>query len=145
MKKIITFLLILCSVALLFCGCGKKEKNTSESGNVSGTESQESVADGIDGVPVDDMDEDTVVVDFETGSIISVPSGKNDTAASSSTGEILIEAGQEPSLSSGSSSSSSSGVSGSSTGSSSNGSGSSSIPSNAAESQDTMAGFGPWE
>ena len=144
MKRIITLILIICCLALLSCGCGKKNnKGNSGSGDVSGTESQGSVAEGVDGVPVDDMDENTVVVDFETGSIISVPSGKNDTSASSSTGEILTEAGQEPSSSS--SSSSSSGSSGSSAGSSSNASSSSSTPSSGVASQDAMAGFSPWE
>lgn len=140
MKRIITLILIICSAALLFCSCGKKDNNGTSN---SGSESQVSMTEGIDGVPVDDMDEDTVVVDFETGSIISVPSGKNDTSASSSTGEILTEAGQEPSSSS--SSSSSSGSSGSSAGSSSNASSSSSTPSSGVASQDAMAGFSPWE
>lgn len=156
MKRIITLILIICSVALLSCGCGKKNnKGNSGSGDVSGTESQGSVAEGVDGVPVDDMDENTVVVDFETGSIISTPSGKNDSSSTTSTGEIFAEAGQpssgSSSASSNASSSSSSGTSSTgsnsstSSGSSSNESSGSSTPSNSAESQSPMGTFSPWE
>ena len=147
MKKVITFVSILCIGCILFCGCGKKDKDS----NKSGANTSESV----DGVAVDDMGEETVVVDFDTGSIISVPSNKNEdkndsnneTSSSSATTEIVTEAG-EPSLGSSntpSSSSSKAANSSSSSSSSSNASSQPSTPSEGSSSDSVMGGFSPWE
>ena len=136
MKKIITFVLIFSIGCLFFCGC-KKDKD-SNGANTS---------EGVDAVAVGDMEEETVVVDFETGSIISVPSDKNDNktdskkesnseaSSASKVTEVVEEAGKPSSGSSDSSSGSSSGSSSSS--SSSSGSSSSS--------EDVMGGFPPWK
>ena len=134
MKKIITFVLIFSIGCLFFCGC-KKDKD-SNGANTS---------EGVDAVAVGDMEEETVVVDFETGSIISVPSDKNDNKTDSknesknedsSAGKIteIIEEAGKPS--SGSSDSNSSSGSSSTSGSSSDSSSSS---------EDVMGGFSPWE
>lgn len=144
MKKVITFVSILCICCLLFCSCGKKDKDS----NKSGANTSESV----DGVAVDDMGEDTVVVDFETGSIISVPSdnkndskneSKNEASTTDKVTEIVDEAGRPSSGSSTSSSGSSSKVSSSS--SSSNASSQPSTPSEGSSSDSVMGGFSPWE
>ena len=86
---------------------------------------------GVDEVAVDDMEEDTVVVDFETGSIISVPSSKDNSSSSSGEEEIV----DTPSSSSSSPASS---------GSSSSSSGVSSVESDVDENRDTMSGYNPW-
>lgn len=139
MKKVITFVSILCIGCLLFCGCGKKDKESNKSGV--------NTSEGADGVAVGDMGEETVVVDFETGSVISVPSEKNDNntdskkesnseaSSASKVTEVVEEAGKPSSGSSDSSSGSSSG--------SSSTSGSSSDSSSSSE--DVMGGFSPWK
>lgn len=136
MKKIITFVLILCIGCLLFSGCGKKDKDSNESGA--------NTSEGVDGVAVDDMGEETIVEDFDTGSIISVPSdnktdskkeSNSEASSASKVTEVVEEAGKPSSGSSDSSSGSSSGSSSSS--SSSSGSSSSS--------EDVMGGFPPWK
>ena len=65
MKKVITFVLILCVGCLSFCGC-KKDKDSNEA----------NTSEGVDAVDVDDMGEETVVVDIETGSIFLFPRKK---------------------------------------------------------------------
>ena len=134
MKKVITFVLILCVGCLSFCGC-KKDKDSNEA----------NTSEGVDAVDVDDMGEETVVVDIETGSIISVPSEKNDNktdskkesnseaSSASKVTEVVEEAGKP---SSGSSDSNSSSGSSSTSGSSSDSSSSS---------EDVMGGFSPWK
>lgn len=138
MKKIITFVLILCIGCLLFSGCGKKDKDSNESGA--------NTSEGVDGVAVDDMGEETIVEDFDTGSIISVPSdnktdskkeSNSEASSASKVTEVVEEAGKPSSGSSDSSSGSSSGSSSSSSSSSSSGSSSSS--------EDVMGGFPPWK
>lgn len=147
MKKIITFVLILCIGCLLFCGCGKKDKGSNELGA--------NTSEGVDGVAVDDMGEETVVVDFDTGSIISVPSdnktdsnneSKNEASTTDKVTEIVDEAGRPSSGTSASSSGSSSKESSSSSSSSSNASSSVSTPSGGSSSEeDVMGGFPPWK
>lgn len=146
MKKVITFVSILCIGCLLFCGCGKKDKESNKSGV--------NTSEGADGVAVGDMGEETVVVDFETGSVISVPSNKTnsktETTSSSTTTEIVTEAGEPSSASSTSSSGSSSKVLSSSLSSSSSSSTDASsepsTPSGGSSSKDSvMGGFSPWE
>ena len=144
MKKLIIFVSILCIGCLFFCGCGKKDKDSNQSGA--------NTSEGVDGVAVDDMGEDTVVVDFETGSIISVPSdnktdskneSKNEASTTDKVTEVVDEAGRPSSGSSTSSSGSSSKVSSSS--SSSNASSQPSTPSEGSSSDSVMGGFSPWE
>lgn len=139
MKKIIAFILILSSAAVLFCGCGKKDKDTAGSKSDGSTTSQSS--EGIDVVTVDDMDETAVEIDFETGSIISLPSDKSNSSSSSEVSETIGEAGTSDSNSSNTSSGSSSSSS-SSSGSSSEASNSSS---GSSSEEDGMGGFNPWE
>lgn len=154
MKKIITFVLILCIGCLLFSGCGKKDKDSNESGA--------NTSEGVDGVAVDDMGEETIVEDFDTGSIISVPSdnktdSKNESKSEASTTsrvtEIVNEAGKPSSGSSTSSSGSSSKVSSSSSSSTSSVTSSttsssyspSDTSSGSSSSEDIMGGFPPWQ
>lgn len=133
MKRIIAFILVLSSVAVLFCGCGKKDKDTTGSKSDGATDSQSS--EGFDAVTVDDMEENTLVVDFETGSVISVPSDKSNNSSQSEINEAIEEAGTSDSSSSNTSSSASSSSTSSSSGSSSSSS----------SEEDGMGGFGPWE
>ena len=132
MKKIITFVLIFSIGCLFFCGC-KKDK-VSNGANTS---------EGVDGVDVGDMEEETVVVDFETGSIISVPSEKKDNKTDSKN-ESKTDSKNESKNEDSSAVKITENVeeagkpsSGSSDSSSSSGSGSSS--------EDVMGGFNPWE
>ena len=154
MKKVIIFLLILCIGCLLFSSCGKKDKDSDKSGT--------STADGVDGVAVDDMGEETIVEDFDTGSIIYVPSNnktdsknenKNEASTTGKVTEIVDEAGRPSSGSSTSSSGSSSKVSSSSSsstssvtsGTTSSSASSSNPPSDNSSSEDIMGGFPPWQ
>lgn len=124
MKKLIIFISIICLIAVLFCGCGEKN-------NKDKTEPQISMTQGVDEVAVDELEGNTVVEDFETGSIISVPSSKDNSSSSSGEEEIV----DTPSSSSSSSASS---------GSSSSSSGVSSVESGVDENLDTMEGYNPW-
>lgn len=147
MKKAIIFALMLCLGCLLFCGCGKKDKGSNELGT--------NTSEGVDGVAVDDMGEETIVEDFDTGSIISVPSdnktdsnneSKNEASTTDKVTEIVDEAGRPSSGTSASSSGSSSKESSSSSSSSSNASSSVSTPSGGSSSEeDVMGGFPPWK
>ena len=145
MKKLLTFISIICIISVLFCGCGKKnDKGDSKSANASGTSSQTSDTDsqvsmtqGVDEVEVDDMEGNTVIEDFETGSIIFVPSNKNNSSLSTDASEIV----NIPNSSSSSSTGSSSNASGSASSSSSE---VSSAESSGDESRDTMSGYKPF-
>lgn len=129
MKKLIVSILILCLTAVLFCGCGKKsDKNA--------TESQISMTEGVDEISVENIEENAVEIDFETGSVISAPSDKDSSTSSSGPSETL----DTPSSST-SSDSSSSGASSSDSGSSSG----SSFDASGDESRETNSGFSPWQ
>ena len=88
MKRLIVLISVLCLIAVALCGCGKKKnKDGSESGTstqTSGTESQISMTEGVDEISVSDAEENAVVIDFDTGSVISAPSDKNNSSSSNS-------------------------------------------------------------
>ena len=135
MKKVITSILILCLIAVLFCGCGKKtDKGGAESSNASGTSSQISMTEGVDEISVENIEENAVEIDFETGSIISAPANKDNSSSSSSPSENL-----------GTPSTSTSSASSSSEASSSDSGSDSSSDASGVQSQDTMSGFSPWQ
>lgn len=144
-KAIITSVSILCLMALFFCGCGKKnDKGNSESANTSGTssqasgtDSQVSMTEGVDEISVSNIEDNAIEIDFETGSVISVPSNKNNSSSSSKPNGTL----GDPSTSSSSSTDSSSNASSSSSSSSEV----SSAESGGDESRDTNSGFSPWQ
>ena len=86
MKKLISFVSVLCILAVLLCGCGKKkDKNNSESTTTDGTtvttsqttESQISIVEGIDEVAVNEIDEDELPVVGDVSDTVSTSSNNN--------------------------------------------------------------------
>ncbi len=142
MKKVITGISIFCLIAILFCGCGKKnDKGDSNSANASGTssqtggtDSQVSMTEGVNEISASNIEDTAVEIDFETGSVISVPSNKNNSSSSSKPSETF----GDPSSTS-------------STGSSSNAESSSpssevsSAEAGGDKSRDTMNDYSPWQ
>lgn len=165
MKKVISFILILCIVSVLFCGCGKKnDKNGTGSENVNDSISQTSdddslknMVEGIDEVDMNQIDEDELPVKAPSSSTTSssktstVQSSSGSTASSSKTSgsssSVTSSSSKPSSVDSGSSSSASSGSSSSSSNSSSSSdsSSSASTPSGGDESRDTMTDYNHWK
>lgn len=145
MKKTLVTALALCLASVMICGCGKKtDKDSTNSKNTDSTSSQTNAADaqlnmteGVDEITIDDNEENTLEIDFETGSVISRPSNKDNSASSDTSKDTVGE--QIPSeTSSGASSNSTS-----SSGSSSGASGGASESSDDEETQ-TMSGYSHW-
>ena len=144
MTKSITSIISIISISLLvvalLCGCGKKnDKDASGSNDVGSTESQVSMTEGTDEISVQEIEENAIEVDFETGSIISAPSNKDNSSSEASKAPVMDEAGvSNSSTASGSSTSSGSSAS-------SDAANSSSESTNPTESQETMGDYKPWQ
>lgn len=144
MIKSITSIISIISISLLvvalLCGCGKKnDKDTSGSKDVGSTESQVSMTEGTDEISVQEIEENAIEVDFETGSVISAPSNKDNSSSEASKAPVMGEAGvSNSSTASGSSTSSGSSAS-------SDAANSSSESTNPTESQETMGDYKPWQ
>ena len=152
MTKSITSIISIISISLLvvalLCGCGKKnDKDASGSKDVGSTESQVSMTEGTDEISVQEIEENAIEVDFETGSVISAPSNKDNSSSEASKAPVMDEAGvSNSSTASGSSTSSGSSASSSSSSSaSSDAANSSSESTNPTESQETMGDYKPWQ
>lgn len=139
-KSITSIISIFLLVVALLCGCGKKnDKDASGSNNVGSTESQVSMTEGTDEISVQEIEENAIEVDFETGSVISAPSNKDNSSSEASKAPVMGEAGvSNSSTASGSSTSSGSSAS-------SDAANSSSESTNPTESQETMGDYKPWQ
>ena len=148
MKKIISLVAVLCLIGILFCGCGKKSDKTSSDAtnsqamstdsDTSPLNSNSSLTQGVEVVDTNDVDEDELPVNIDTGSTASSSSGKNNTSSSKPSVDSFSAVSGGSSSSNPSSSSSSS----SSDAEVSNGSSSSSDND---ENRDTMGNFSPWQ
>ena len=139
-KSITSIISISLLVVALLCGCGKKNgKDASGSKDVGSTESQVSMTEGTDEISVQEIEENAIEVDFETGSVISAPSNKDNSSSEASKAPVMGEAGvSNSSTASGSSTSSGSSAS-------SDAANSSSESTNPTESQETMGDYKPWQ
>ena len=139
-KSITSIISISLLVVALLCGCGKKnDKDASGSKDVGSTESQVSMTEGTDEISVQEIEENAIEVDFETGSVISAPSNKDNSSSEASKAPVMGEAGvSNSSTASGSSTSSGSSAS-------SDAANSSSESTNPTESQETMGDYKPWQ
>ena len=139
-KSITSIISITLLVVALLCGCGKKnDKDASGSKDVGSTESQVSMTEGTDEISVQEIEENAIEVDFETGSVISAPSNKDNSSSEASKAPVMGEAGvSNSSTASGSSTSSGSSAS-------SDAANSSSESTNPTESQETMGDYKPWQ
>ena len=139
-KSITSIISISLLVVALLCGCGKKnDKDASGSNDVGSTESQVSMTEGTDEISVQEIEENAIEVDFETGSVISAPSNKDNSSSEASKAPVMGEAGvSNSSTASGSSTSSGSSAS-------SDAANSSSESTNPTESQETMGDYKPWQ
>ena len=139
-KSITSIITISLLVVALLCGCGKKnDKDASGSKDVVSTESQVSMTEGTDEISVQEIEENAIEVDFETGSVISAPSNKDNSSSEASKAPVMGEAGvSNSSTASGSSTSSGSSAS-------SDAANSSSESTNPTESQETMGDYKPWQ
>lgn len=148
MKKIISLISILCLTALMLCACGKKgDKDANSSKN---TASQESVAENIDEVVMNEIDEDELPVQGDIGDTPTTSSNKNNASSSSKTNSSTGSSSSASTASSGSVTSSTASSSGSassvaSSESSSNASSNSSTATESDASRETMTGYSPWQ
>ena len=149
MKKIISLISILCLTALMLCACGKKGGNSSKN-----NASQESVAENIDEVVMNEIDEDELPVQGDIGDTPTTPSNKDNASSSSKTNSSTGSSSSASTASSGSVTSSTASSSGSASGSdssvassesSSNASSNSSTATESDASRETMTGYSPWQ
>ena len=152
MKKILISVLVVCFVSVVICGCDKKtdkDGTKSTSSQTNSADAQLNMTEGVDEVTIEDNEENALEIDFETGSVISRPSNKNNSSSSDASKDTVGE--QIPSATSSGASSTSTSSSSSSVGSSSSvvSSSSSGASGGASESDDndekqTMSGFSHW-
>ena len=146
MKKILISVLVVCFVSVVICGCGKKtdkDGTNSTSSQTNSADAQLNMTEGVDEVTIEDNEENAMEIDFDTGSVISRPSNKNNSSSSDASKDTVGE--QIPSATSSGASSTSTSSSSSSVGSSS----SSGASGGASESDDneetqTMSGYSHW-
>lgn len=144
MKRIITVLTVICLIAVLVCGCGKKKDNTASGSNSAGSDI--STTQGVDEITVSSPEENAVEVDFETGKVISKPAnsiGEPSETLEAPSSSNYSTGNSNPS--SGSSTTVSSDSSSPKPDSSSESSNSSSSTSSKDENRDGKDGFGNWQ
>lgn len=90
MKKRTVVALLLCLLVLSGAGCGKKTTGTDEP-TPSQTVSTVSLTQGVDVVLEKDLEENAVQIDFETGSVISVPDAAVGSEQTDTASEVVGE------------------------------------------------------